>query len=161
MLNRTSGLPEIVGLSTKEKAVLLYLTSFGVSTAGEISKKLRIKQKNLYKILSSLVENDLVKEANSEYTSLLNINFEEIVKNPLEDDTVAYKHPGELVPFKIDEKTTTKVLDLFNPDEVERKQLYYPYWLIFYDDGKVDVVDALTGDKDDYLSEGSFEELAI
>jgi hypothetical protein len=29
---------------------------------------------------------------------------------------------------------------------------YYPYWFIFYDDGSVDVIDALTGEKDKNLA---------
>jgi len=160
ILNRTSGLPEIVGLKMKEKAVLLYLTSYGISTLEDMTKKLKLKEKNLEKIIETLKEKDLIKEQNKEYESLLKINFEKVVKNPLSGDTVGYKHAGELVPFKISKMSTNKFLDIFNPDEVERKKLYYPYWLIFYDDGKVDVVDGLTGERDDYLSEGSFEELA-
>ncbi|MBD3155730.1 MAG: DUF87 domain-containing protein [Candidatus Aenigmarchaeota archaeon] len=161
MLKRTSGMPEVVGLSRKEKAVLLYLTSYGISTMGEISKKLKINENRLSKIIESLGKKDLIMERGNEYQSLLKINFEDIVKNPLEDDTVDYKHTGQLVDFKVSEKDTNKVLDIFNPDMVDRKKLYYPFWLIFYDDGRVDVVDALTGERDDYLSEGSFEELAI
>ncbi len=159
ILNRTSGLTEITKLNMKEKAVLLYLTSYGVSTFDDISRKLKINEKELEKMLESLKEKDLIKEENKEYESLIKINFEDIVKHRLSGDTVSYKHAGELVPFKIDKINTNHILDLFNPDEVERKKLYYPYWLIFYDDGKVDVVDALTGERDDYLSEGSFEEL--
>ena len=158
-INRTSGLSEIVGLDMKEKAVVFYLTSYGTSTLDDMSKKLRIKEKDLEKILERLVEKDIIKEENKEYKSLLKINFEEIVKNSLSNETVTYKHAGELIPFKVNEAGTNRILDLFNPDQVERKKLYYPYWLIFYDDGKVDVVDSLTGEKDDYLSEGSFEEL--
>lgn len=161
MLKRTSGMPEVVGLNRKEKAVLLYLTSYGISTMGEISKKLKINENRLNKIIETLGEKDLIMERGDEYQSLLKINFEDIVKNPLEDDTVDYKHTGELVDFKVSERDTNKVLDIFNPDMVDRKKLYYPFWLIFYDDGRVDVVDALTGERDNYLSEGSFEELAI
>jgi len=29
--------------------------------------------------------------------------------------------------------------------------VYYPYWFIFYDDGSVEVIDALTGEKDEHL----------
>ena len=160
MLKRTSGISEVVKLDMKEKAVLLYLTSYGISTMGEISKKLKINENRLDKIIDSLRARDLIKERGEEFESLLNIKFENIVKNPLSDDTVDYKHTGELVDFKVSEKDTNKVLDIFNPDMVDRKKIYYPFWLIFYDDGRVDVVDALTGERDDYLSEGSFEELA-
>jgi hypothetical protein len=160
MLKRTSGVSEVVKLDMKEKAVLLYLTSYGISTMGEITKKLKINENRLSKIIDSLRQKDLIKERGEEFESLLSIKFENIVKNPLSDDTVDYKHTGELVDFKVSEKDTNKVLDIFNPDMVDRKKLYYPFWLIFYDDGRVDVVDALTGERDDYLSEGSFEELA-
>jgi hypothetical protein len=127
---------------------------------GKRSKKLKINENRLRKISDSLRQKDLIKERGEEFESLLSIKFENIVKNPLSDDTVDYKHTGELVDFKVSEKDTNKVLDIFNPDMVDRKKLYYPFWLIFYDDGRVDVVDALTGERDDYLSEGSFEELA-
>ncbi len=160
ILKRTSGLPEIVNLGMKEKAVLLYLTSYGISPLNEMSKKLKINQGNLRRIIDSLKEKDLVKDKGQDFESLLSVNFENIIKNPLSDDTVPYKHTGDLVDFKVREKDTNKVLDIFNPDMVEKKKLYYPFWLIFYDDGRVDVVDALTGERDDYLSEGSFEELA-
>ncbi len=159
VIQRTSGLSEIVDLGMKEKAVLLYLTSYGISTLEDMTKKLKIKEKNLTKIIGSLKKKDLIKEENDEYESLLKINFEDVVNHQLSGDTVSYKHSGELMPFKISTIKTNKVLDLFNPDEIERKKLYYPYWLIFYDSGKVDVVDGLTGERDDFLSEGSFEEL--
>jgi len=152
-------LSEIVDLEMKEKAVLLYLTSYGVSILEDMIKKLKIKEKNLTKIIESLKKKDLIKEENNEYESLLKINFEDVVNHQLSGDTVSYKHSGELMPFKISAIKTNKVLDLFNPDEIERKKLYYPYWLIFYDSGGVDVVDGLTGERDDFLSEGSFEEL--
>jgi hypothetical protein len=29
---------------------------------------------------------------------------------------------------------------------------YYPYWLVFYEDGDVDIIDALTGEKDKNLT---------
>ena len=159
VIQRTSGLAEIIDLEMKEKAVLLYLTSYGTSTLEDMNKKLKIKEKNLTKILDSLIEKDLLKEENNEYESLLKINFEDVVNHQLSGDTVSYKHSGELMPFKISAIKTNKVLNLFNPDEIERKKLYYPYWLIFYDSGGMDVVDGLTGERDDFLSEGSFEEL--
>jgi len=158
-IHRTSGLSEIINLKMKEKAVLLYLTSYGLSTMEDIVKKLKIKEKDIIKILKSLKEKDLIKEGDNTYESLLKINFEDVVNHQLSDETVSYKHNGELIPFKISSLKTNKVLDIFNPDEIERKKLYYPYWLIFYDNGKVDVVDGLTGERDDFLSEGSFEEL--
>lgn len=161
VIKRTSGLPEILPLGMKEKAVLLYLTSYGTSTLENISGKLRMDPKKLTKILDSLIEKDLAKEKNKEYTSLLKINFEDVVKHKLSKDTIDYKYSGDLLPFKVKEAKANQVLDLFNPNQVERKKLYYPYWLILYDDGRVDVVDALTGEKDDYLSEGSFEELGL
>ncbi|MEM5793309.1 MAG: ATP-binding protein [Candidatus Aenigmatarchaeota archaeon] len=161
MINRTSGLPEIVELKVKEKVVLLYLNSYGNSTFEEMVEKLKIGRTELQKILSILEEKDMIKEENKTYKSLIKINFEEIVKSPLKKDTVTYKHSGELVPFKMNEGYVNRVLSLFSPDAVERKKLYYPYWLIFYDDGKVDVVDALTGERDDFLSEGSFQDFGF
>lgn len=63
-----------------------------------------------------------------------------------------YKYTGDVLPFKVNLASTDQVLDLFSPEAVERKKCYYPYWIIFYDDGSVDVIDALTGEEDKNLS---------
>jgi DNA helicase HerA-like ATPase len=157
-IRRTKGLPELLDLKTKEKAVLLYLTTFGISTFEQMQKKLKIKDTELLKILESLEKDKLVEVENKEYKSTLDLNFEEIIENQITEDLVSYNYSGEMIPFKVDMKKTDKVLDLFKPHEVERKKCYYPFWLIFYNDGDVHVVDSLTGLKDKHLSEGSFED---
>lgn len=156
---RTKGLPNLVKLKSKEKAVLLYLTTFGISTFDQMVKKLRIKDNELGKILEFLKKKKLVKTENKEYKSVLDLNFEDIIENQIGEETVGYKYSGDLLPFKVKMKDTDLILDLFNPDEVERKKCYFPFWLIFYNDGNVDVVNSLTGIKDKDLSEGSFEDL--
>ena len=71
------------------------------------------------------------------------------------DHTVAYKYTGEVVQSKVKNDVINKVLDLFNPDGVERKLCYYPYWILFYNNGNVEILDALTGEKDEYLKNKS------
>ena len=151
---RTKGLPDLVKLGVKEKAVLLYLTSYGLSTFEKISKRLKINEKDLDMILSELKRKKLVSEENKELKSNLDLNFKEIIENQLSEETVGYKYAGEDLPFRVEKASTNQVLDLFNPDAVERKKCYYPYWLIFYEDGNVDVIDALRGNRDEYLTEG-------
>ncbi len=151
VLERTEGLPKLFKLNMKEKAVLLYLTTYGLSPFEQISKRLKISEKDLREILSKLQKRDLVSREENEYESNLNLNFEEIIEKQISENPVNYKYAGELLPFKIKKSRTDNVLDLFSPEAVERKMCYYPYWFIFYDDGNVDVIDALTGEKDKHL----------
>jgi DNA helicase HerA-like ATPase len=151
ILERTDGLPKLFKLGMKEKAVLLYLTTYGMSPFEQISKRLKISDKDLTGILSKLHGKDLVSREDGDYESNLNLNFEEIIEKQISESPVNYKYAGELLPFKVKKSTTDKVLDLFSPEAVERKMCYYPYWFIFYDDGSIDAIDALTGEKDKHL----------
>jgi len=150
-LVRTDGLPKLLNLGMKEKAVLLYLTTYGMSNFEKISKRLRIKETDLSKILGYLQKLELVSKEGENFESDLDLNFEEIIENQIPDNPVNYKYTGDLLPFKIKLASTDQILDLFSPEAVERKKCYYPYWFIFYDDGGVEVIDALTGEKDKHL----------
>jgi hypothetical protein len=44
---------------------------------------------------------------------------------------------------------------------VERKIAYYPFWVLFFDDGNVEVVDAVTGEKDSYMKDKMLDKLPI
>jgi len=151
LLARTEGLAKLLRLGMKEQAVLLYMTTYGLSTFEKISKRLKIKEKDLREILVKLQKRDLISREEHEYESNLNLNFEEIMQNQISENPVNYKYAGDLLPFKVSRASTNKVLDIFSPEAVERKMCYYPYWFIFYDDGSVDVIDALTGEKDKNL----------
>ena len=150
-LMRTSGLPSLLRLDMKKKAVLLFLTTYGMSSAGIISKKLKMSESGVNNILVDLIRQDLVKKDKDIYKSMLNLNFGEIIENQITESTVNYKYSGEMLDFNVTKEDTKKVLDLFRPNAFERKKCYYPYWFIFYDDGNVDIVDALTGKKDKFL----------
>jgi DNA-binding Lrp family transcriptional regulator len=151
LLTRTEGLPRLLRLGMKEKAVLLYLTTYGMSPFEQISKRLKVSDKDLIEILGRLQRQDLISKEEGQYESNLNLNFEEIIEKQISDNPVNYKYTGETLPFKIKKSNTDEVLDLFSPEAVERKMCYYPYWFIFYDDGTFDVIDALTGEKDKNL----------
>jgi hypothetical protein len=151
LLTRTEGLPKLFRLDMKEKAALLYLTTYGLSTFEQMSKRLKIPVKDLDKILSHLRREELVSKEDREYESNLNLNFEDIIKNQISENPVNYKYSGDVIPFKVKKVSTNKVLDLFSPEAVDRKMIYYPYWFIFYDDGTVEVIDALTGEQDKNL----------
>jgi hypothetical protein len=151
VLAKTDGLPKLLNLGMKERAVLLYLTTYGMTNFETISKRLKIKDKDLSKILNYLQKQELVSREGESFESELNLNFEEIIENQIPDNPVNYKYAGDLLPFKVRLSSTNKVLDLFSPDAVERKKCYYPYWFIFYDDGDIDVIDAITGEKDKNL----------
>jgi len=150
-LMRTDGLPKLLNLGMKEKAVLLYLTTYGMSNFDKISKRLRIKENDLSKILNYLHKQNLISKDGENFESDLDLNFEEIIENQIPDNPVNYKYTGDLLPFKIKLASTDQVLDLFSPEAVERKKCFYPYWFIFYDDGNIEVIDALTGEKDKRL----------
>ncbi|MDI6826473.1 MAG: ATP-binding protein [Candidatus Aenigmarchaeota archaeon] len=151
LLTRTDGLPRLLRLNMKDKAVLLYLTTYGMSSFENMMKMLKISEKDLSEILTRLQSQELITKEEKEYESNIDLNFEEIIENQISETPVNYKYAGDVLPFKISMASTDKVLDLFNPEAVERKKCYYPYWLIFYDDGSVDVIDALTGEKDERL----------
>jgi len=151
LLTRTDGLPRLLNLGMKEKAVLLYLTTYGLTNFERMSKRLKIKEKDLSKILEKLQKQGLISKEDENYEGNLDLNFEEIIGNQIPDSPVNYKYAGDLLPFKVKQSSTNRVLDLFGPEAVERKKVYYPYWFIFYEDGSVDVIDAITGEKDKNL----------
>jgi len=159
LLTRTDGLPKLLNLGMKERAVLLYLTTYGMTNFETMSKRLKIKDKDLSRILDDLQKQALISKEGESFDGELNLNFEEIIENQIPDNPVNYKYTGDLLPFKISLASTDKVLDLFSPDAVERKKCYYPYWLIFYDDGDIDVIDAITGEKDKNLPIEDFLEM--
>jgi hypothetical protein len=101
--------------------------------------------------LTKLQSQELIIKEENNYESELDLNFEEIIENQISETPVNYKYAEDVLPFKISLASTDKVLDLFNPEAVERKKCYYPYWLIFYEDGSIDAIDALTGEKDKNL----------
>jgi hypothetical protein len=117
-----------------------------------MTKTLKIPEKDLSEILTKLQSQELIGKEEEEYESNLDINFEEIIDNQISETPVNYKYTGDVLPFKVSLASTDQVLDLFSPEAVERKKCYYPYWLIFYDDGNVDIIDALTGEKDKNIS---------
>jgi len=151
LLARTDGLPRLLDLDIKGRAVLLYLTTYGLTNFERISKRLKIKERDLSKILEKLQKQELISKEDENYEGNLDLNFEEIIENQIPDNPVNYKYAGDLLPFKVKQSLTNQVLDLFSPEAVERKKVYYPYWFIFYEDGNVDVIDALTGEKDKNL----------
>ena len=151
ILARTDGLPKLLRLTMKEKAVLLYLTTYGMSNFEKMTKMLKISEKDLSDILTKLQSQEMIGKEEENYESNLDINFEEIIDNQISENPVNYKYSGDVLPFKVSLASTDQVLNLFSPEAVERKKCYYPYWLIFYDDGNVDIIDALTGEKDKAL----------
>jgi len=151
VLARTDGLQKLLRLNMKEKAVLLYLTTYGLSSFERMSKMLKIQEKDLSDILTKLHSQELIGKEEENYESNLDINFEEIIDSQISESPVNYKYTGDVLPFKVSLASTDEVLNLFSPEAVERKKCYYPYWLIFYDDGNVDIIDALTGEKDKTL----------
>lgn len=156
LLWRTSGLPKIFDLDMKEKAVSLFLTTYGMATFDTISKKLRIKEQELMDILTKLKKMSIISMEGVEFKSNINVNFEEILENQITESTVSYKYAGEIVNPKIKKEITTKILDIFNPDAVDRKMCFYPYWILILSDGTIEIIDALTGEKDDYLKNINF-----
>src|SRR3989338_661028 len=150
-LIRTDGLSRLLNLDMKEKAVLLFLTSYGISNFQSISSKLKISEKELMDIMSRLKRLNLVEMELLEFKSNIDLNFEEILEHQISESTVSYRYSGEVIPSKIRRDFLDKILDLFNPNEFENKMCYYPYWIMFHSDGNVEIIDAITGQKDDYL----------
>jgi len=151
ILAKTDGLPRLLSLSMKQKAVLLYLTTYGMSTFEQISKRLKISDKDLKDIIENLERREFISKEDEKYESSLTLNFEDIIEKQINENPVNYKYTGEVLPFKIKKTHTDEVLSLFSPEAVERKMVYYPYWFVFYDDGTYEAIDALTGEKDKNL----------
>lgn len=157
-LTRTNGVPKVFDLEMKEKAVSLFLTTYGMATFDTISKKLKIKEQELMDILTRLKKKGIISMEGVEFKSNIHVNFEEIFENQITESTVAYKYAGEVISPKIKKEVTTKILDIFNPDAVDRKMCFYPFWILMLSDGTVEIIDALTGEKDEYLKNSSFIE---
>jgi len=157
-LTRTSGITKILDLEMKEKAVALFLTTYGMASFDTISKKLKIKDTQLMDIIARLKKQGIISMDGMEFKSNINANFEEILENQITETTVAYKYAGDAISPKLKKEIATKILDIFNPDAVEKKLCYYPYWLLILSDGTVEVVDAITGEKDEYLKSSNFIE---
>ena len=60
LLARTDGLPKLLRLTMKEKAVLLYLTTYGMSNFEKMTKMLKIPEKDLSEILTKLQSQEMI-----------------------------------------------------------------------------------------------------
>jgi hypothetical protein len=151
LLERTEGLTKVFDLETKQKAVSLFLTSYGNADFGTIGKKLRIKDDELMNILTMLKKKGIVSMDGMQFKSNIKANFEDIIEKQINETPVSYKYAGDVLQPKVKKDVIPKVLDIFNPDAVDKKMAFYPYWLLYLSDGTVEIVDALTGEKDEYL----------
>ena len=151
ILERTEGLTKILDLETKEKAVSLFLTTYGSADFSTIGKKLKINDNELMNILTGLRKKGIVSMDGMQFKSNIKANFEDIIEKQISETPVSYKYSGDVLEPKVKKDIIPKVLDIFNPDAVDKKMAYYPYWLLLLTDGTVEVIDALTGEKDEYL----------
>jgi DNA helicase HerA-like ATPase len=151
ILERTEGLTKILDLETKEKAVSLFLTTYGSADFSTIGKKLKINDNELMNILTGLRKKGIVSMDGMQFKSNIKANFEDIIEKQISETPVSYKYSGDVLEPKMKKDIIPKVLDIFNPDAVDKKMAYYPYWLLLLTDGTVEVIDALTGEKDEYL----------
>ncbi|MEM5799737.1 MAG: ATP-binding protein [Candidatus Aenigmatarchaeota archaeon] len=158
LLERTEGLTKVFELDTKHKAVALFLTSYGSTDFSTIRKKLKIKDDELMNILTLLKKKGIVSMDGMLFKSNIKADFEDIIEKQIVEAPMSYKYAGEAIQPKIKKDIIPKVLDIFNPDAVDKKTAFYPFWILYLSDGTIEVVDALTGEKDEYLKNSGFIE---
>ncbi|MCS7135226.1 MAG: ATP-binding protein [Candidatus Aenigmarchaeota archaeon] len=156
LLERTGGFTKLLELDTKQKAVAIFLTSYGSTDFNTISKRLKIKEEELMDILSFLKKKNIVLMDGMLFKSNLKVNFEEILEKQIQEAPLSYKYTGEVIEPKVKKEIIPKILDIFNPDAVDKKTAFYPFWILVLSDGTVEVVDGLTGEKDEYLKSTGF-----
>ncbi|MFH8080479.1 MAG: ATP-binding protein [Candidatus Aenigmatarchaeota archaeon] len=151
ILERTEGFKKLLDLDTKQKAVSIFLTSYGSTDFNTISKRLKIRDEELMEILGTLKKKGIVSMDGLLFKSNIRVNFEEIIEKQISEAPLSYKYGGEVLEPKIKKDIIPKVLDIFNPDAVDKKTAFYPFWVLSLSDGTIEVIDALTGEKEEYL----------
>jgi len=153
LLKRTKNVFKISGLSMVERAVALYLTTYGESPAPKLAEKLNLGLNTTKKALEELQKNELIATDGFLYKSNINVDFAEVIENQITDDVGPVKDKGELLTYGIEKEKAKSMLSIFQPDYYEIKQCYYPYWVVETGTGDVVVIDALTGKMDDTLAD--------
>ena len=155
-MEKTEGLTKILDFGMKEKAVSLFLTTYGNADFATIAKRLKIKDDELMNILTVLKKRGIVSMDGMLFKSNIKANFEDIIEKQINEQPISYKYAGDVVNHKIKKDILPKILDIFNPDAVDKKSAFYPFWILYLSDGTIEVVDGLTGEKDEYLKTTSF-----
>jgi len=153
LLEQTKNVFKVAGLPMIERAVALYLTTYGESPVARIAEKLNLTLNEARKALDTLKKNNLVVTDGFIYTSKVDADFSEIIENQIRDETTSVKMKGEVLPFNVSKDDAKLILNIFQPDYYEIIQCYYPYWIVECEDGETVVIDAITGKINEKLME--------
>jgi hypothetical protein len=151
VLKRTENIFKIADLPMKEKAVVLYLTTYGEAPAPKIAEKLNLSLTSVKQTLEGLQKLELVTTDGFLFKSNVSVNFTDVIENQINDELSVLRSKGELLDFNVEKDEAKSILNIFQPDSYEITQCYYPYWIVECEDGDTLIIDALTGKRDDYL----------
>jgi len=153
LLSQTKNVFKVAGLPMIERAVALYLTTYGESPAARIAEKLNLSLNETRKALDTLKEGKLVTTDGFIYRSNVDADFTEVIENQMKDETTSFKMKGETLPFNVSKDDAKLILNIFQPDYYDIVECYYPYWVVECEDGETFVIDGITGKINEELVE--------
>jgi hypothetical protein len=160
---RTRGVRDLMGLTQDQRKVMIFLMKKKSAIQTEIMKGTHFKKQKVKRISSSLVQKGLLKV--KKHKEFENKKFEvlqprikyNIVEDPrkkiityLSATTESVDEDAIIDPV-LKKKEAKKAAEVWERSEVwDTKVLYYPYYIISFEP-RYDIIDGLTGKKDDYV----------
>lgn len=157
---RTRGIRDLMELNPEQKSVMFYIMRRRQVTLPEIARASHLDEKKVKKTVSSLVQKGFltVKPGSETRPEVVRSAIElemsgdprKRVVNflPTEEDTV---EGGAVISPVLAEKEAKKAVEIWERSSVwDVSLVYYPYFVVTYQK-KVEVIDGVTGKKDDYV----------
>ncbi|MGD2248664.1 MAG: ATP-binding protein [Candidatus Methanofastidiosia archaeon] len=160
---RTRGVRDLMGLTQDQRKVMIFLMKKKSAIQTEIMKGTHFKKQKVKRISSALVQKGLLqvkkhKEFENKKFEVLQprikynivedprkkiITYLSATKESVDEDTI--------IDPVLKKKEAKKAAEVWERSEVwDTKVLYYPYYIISYEP-RYEIIDGLTGKKDDYV----------
>ncbi len=157
---RTRGIRDLMGLNPEQRSVMFFIMRRRQVTLPEIARAGHLDEKKVKKTVNSLVQKEFltVKPGSETRPEVMRsaieltisgdprkkvVNFLPIADDAVEDEAV--------IPPVLAEKEAKKAAEIWERSSVwDVSLVYYPYFVITYQK-KVEVIDGVTGKKDDYV----------
>ena len=160
---RTRGVRDLMKLSPDQRNVMLFIMRKGQVTQSSISRATRYDKGKVKRIISSLIQKGLLQI--KKHKKFEAKQFEEI-KPQIQYKIIDDPRKKIVKSFEIDEdylddesvinpllkkQEAKKAAEIWERSVVwDTKLVYYPYFLVSYD-AKYEIIDGVTGKKDDYV----------
>ncbi len=160
---RTRGVRDLMELTLDQKSVITSIMKKGQATQLDIIKATHLDKKKVKRVLSSLIQKELIHV--KKYRKFENKEFEvftpaiqyRIIEDPRKKIAKFFQVEGEFLDNEcmiapvLKEKEAKKAAEIWERSEVwDTKLAYYPYFVISYET-KYEIIDGVTGRKDDYV----------